>query len=160
VWLSREAVQVLLQGVDDERGQRDGPVAADGLGRPQDGLWDVTADQLAVDPQGLAAEVDPVEGQTARLSLPEAGADAQWNHDPHPAGQLGRDPLDQLQRDRLGPAGLALGQPGPGGRVAGQEAILDGCGQHLVQVLVHHVHRRGCEVEAGAQSLDVSPPEA
>jgi hypothetical protein len=92
---------VVGQGVEEEAGERDGPVAALCLRRAEDRRWNEPADELAIDTQRSPEEVDPVDHEAARLALAQPGADPNRYRYSHPRRETCMDPLDHVQRYRL-----------------------------------------------------------
>lgn len=107
-----EGGDVLAQRFEDEGGQRDGPHCSVPSGR-QDGRGDVAVGQLPVDEEGPAQELDPVNGQAARLTLSQSNADAEGDGDAQPLGQRLADRLCDLERHRLRAPLLLPREPSP-----------------------------------------------
>src|SRR6478735_1061123 len=66
--------QVIPQGVYDHSRERDDPQAGLGLRWPEEGLATVDIDELPVDEDRAALEVEAVDGEAEDLALAQAGA--------------------------------------------------------------------------------------
>src|SRR5207253_10504003 len=75
----REGPQMRGQCVDDEPGERDGPVTAHRLRRPEPSAVDTSSYQLTINAKRSPEEVDAVDRQAGHLTLAQPGSDAERN---------------------------------------------------------------------------------
>jgi hypothetical protein len=78
--------QVRCERLNHEGWQRHDPTRRRGLERTEGGWFAHHLDQLAVDGDLAARQVDPIHGETERPTLPKPGADRQKHQRAHPWG--------------------------------------------------------------------------
>src|SRR5579872_6749652 len=153
--------QVRRERFRDDVGERDRPVAAVGLQRPEHGLRSRQQYELSIDLHLTAEEVNPVDGQAEALSLAESGSGREDDEGAVTRWHGLDERLDDVGWQRFDPLDLNPWQFDVDCRARGDQSVGDGGTEDRDDVAVDEFDRgRGEDLRSAANpSLDLTRPD-